>query len=179
MNALDIVVNLWTPDLTEHYTPKLNAFWKKVKILGATHDGIELDEELRLMDAAGIDKGLLIATLVVSAVYSLCELALFWFVGLIIDWMQTTGPERFLEAHGLALVGMAVVVGIIRPATMLLARALVTFSITPSLGNRVRWRSHRYVLRQSLAFFQNDFAGRVAQKVMQTGPAASTGGSSR
>ena len=116
-------------------------------------------------------KGLLIATLVVSAVYSLCELALFWFVGLIIDWMQTTGPERFLEAHGLALIGMAVVVGIIRPATMLLARALVTFSITPSLGNRVRWRSHRYVLRQSLAFFQNDFAGRVAQKVMQTGPA--------
>ncbi len=62
MNALDIVVNLWTPDLTEHYTPKLNAFWKKVKILGTTHDGVELDEELRLMDAAGIDKGLLIAT---------------------------------------------------------------------------------------------------------------------
>ncbi|MDJ0968916.1 MAG: ABC transporter ATP-binding protein [Kiloniellales bacterium] len=116
-------------------------------------------------------KWLLIATLLVSALYSLCELALFWFVGLVIDWMQATAPERFLEEHGLALAGMALVVGIVRPAMMLLARALVTFSITPSLGNRVRWRSHRYVLRQSLSFFQNDFAGRVAQKVMQTGPA--------
>ncbi len=116
-------------------------------------------------------KWLLIATLAVSALYSLCELALFWFVGVVIDWMQTTEPERFLEEHGLALIGMAVVIGIIRPAMMLLARALVTFSITPNLGNRVRWRSHRYVLRQSLSFFQNDFAGRVAQKVMQTGPA--------
>ena len=34
----------------------------------------------------------------------------------------------------------------------------------------VRWRNYRYVLRQSLSFFQNDFSGRVAQKVMQTGP---------
>ncbi len=62
MNALDIVVNLWTPDLTEHYTPKLDAFWKKVKILGTTHGGVELEEQLRLMDVAGIDKGLMIAT---------------------------------------------------------------------------------------------------------------------
>jgi len=116
-------------------------------------------------------KGLLAATLLVSAIYSLSELALFWFVGVIIDWMQATGPERFLQEHGLALLGMAVVIGIVRPAMLLLTRALVTFSITPSLGNRVRWRSHRYVLRQSFAFFQNDFAGRVAQKVMQTGPA--------
>ncbi len=62
MKALDIVVNLWTPDLTEHYTPKLDAFWKKVKILGTTHGGVELEEQLRLMDAAGIDKGLMVAT---------------------------------------------------------------------------------------------------------------------
>ena len=62
MSVLDIVVNLWTPDLTRHYTPKLDAFWKKVKVLGATHEGVPLDEQLRLMDAAGIDRGLLIAT---------------------------------------------------------------------------------------------------------------------
>ncbi len=62
MKALDIVVNLWTPDLTENYTPKLDAFWRKVKILGETGDGIPLDEEIRRMEKAGIDKGLLIAT---------------------------------------------------------------------------------------------------------------------
>ena len=107
-------------------------------------------------------KWLLAATLLISALYSLCELALFWFMGMVIDWMQATGPERFLEQHGTELIWMAVIIGLLRPALMLLARALVTFSITPSLGNRVRWRSHRYVLRQSLSFFQNDFAGRVA-----------------
>jgi len=104
-------------------------------------------------------KGLLAATLLVSAIYSLSEL------GVIIDWMQATGPERFLQEHGLALLGMAAVIGIVRPAMPLLTRALITFSITPSLGNRVRWRSHRYVLRQSFAFFQNDFAGRLHRRL--------------
>ena len=49
--------------------------------------------------------------------------------------------------------------------------ALVNLSITPSLSTLVRWRSYRYVLRQSLGFFQNDYAGRISQKVMQTGMA--------
>jgi predicted TIM-barrel fold metal-dependent hydrolase len=62
MRILDAVVNLWTPDLTKNYTPKLNDFWAKIKILGETGEGIPLAEELRRMDAAGIEKGLLIAT---------------------------------------------------------------------------------------------------------------------
>ncbi len=62
MKALDIVVNLWTPELTSNYTPRLDAFWRKVKILGDTHEGIPLEDEIALMDKAGIDKGLLIAT---------------------------------------------------------------------------------------------------------------------
>jgi hypothetical protein len=62
MRILDIVVNLWTSDLTQNYTPKLNAFWKKVKILDATGEGIPLEEELRRMNAAGIEKGLMVAT---------------------------------------------------------------------------------------------------------------------
>jgi len=62
MQILDIVVNLWTSDLTQNYTERLNAFWKKVKILDATGQGIPLDEEIARMDRAGIDKGLMIAT---------------------------------------------------------------------------------------------------------------------
>lgn len=62
MRILDIVVNLWTADLTQSYTPKLNAFWKKVKILGATGDGVPLEEEIRRMERAGIEKGLMVAT---------------------------------------------------------------------------------------------------------------------
>lgn len=59
---IDIVVNLWTPDLTANYTPKLNQFWSKVKILGQTSQGIPLEDEIGRMDAAGIEKGLMIAT---------------------------------------------------------------------------------------------------------------------
>ena len=62
MKVLDIVVNLWTSDLTNNYTPKLNAFWQKVKILGETGSGIPLEDEISRMDDAGIEKGLLIAT---------------------------------------------------------------------------------------------------------------------
>ncbi len=62
MKVLDIVVNLWTSDLTTNYTPKLNAFWQKVKILGETGSGISLEDEILRMDDAGIEKGLLIAT---------------------------------------------------------------------------------------------------------------------
>ena len=62
MRILDIVVNLWTPDLTKNYTPKLNHFWKQIHILGETGDGITLEDEIAKMDAAGIEKGLMIAT---------------------------------------------------------------------------------------------------------------------
>jgi predicted TIM-barrel fold metal-dependent hydrolase len=62
MRALDIVVNLWTPDLTANYTPKLRSFWNAVKIGEETEAGIPLEEQIRRMDAAGIDKGLLVAT---------------------------------------------------------------------------------------------------------------------
>ena len=59
----------------------------------------------------------------------------------------------------------------VRPVTALLSRGLTSIAFVPSLTALVRWRSYRYVLRQSLSFFQNDFAGRIAQKVLQSGPA--------
>jgi len=62
VTVLDIVVNLWTEDLTENYTPRLNAFWKKVKILGETGSGIPLEDEISRMDRAGITHGLMVAT---------------------------------------------------------------------------------------------------------------------
>ena len=66
---------------------------------------------------------------------------------------------------------MGVVLLVARPFFTIWSRALVNLSITPSLSSLVRWRSYRYVLRQSLGFFQDDYAGRISQKVMQTGMA--------
>ncbi len=116
-------------------------------------------------------KGLLTLTLLVSGIAAMADLALYAFLGVLVDWMASTERESFLETHGSMLWLMAFVAIVVRPVATLVARGLITLTLAPGLTNRVRWRNHRYVLRQSLAFFQNDFAGRVAQKVMQTGHA--------
>ncbi|MBX7219281.1 MAG: amidohydrolase family protein [Blastocatellia bacterium] len=60
--AIDIVVNLWTAEVTKNYTAKLDQFWNWAKVLDQTKDGISVDEMLRRMDQAGIERGLLVAT---------------------------------------------------------------------------------------------------------------------
>ena len=69
------------------------------------------------------------------------------------------------------LAGMGAVILLLRPLNAILSRTFSNLGLMPQLTFSVRWQSYRYVLRQSLAFFQNDFAGRIAQKVLQTGPA--------
>jgi ATP-binding cassette subfamily B multidrug efflux pump len=97
-------------------------------------------------------------------------MALFVFLGWIVDWANTTPPAEFFSTHGWALAFMAFVVLVVRPVLAVLSRGFNNLALVPSLTAMVRWQNYRYVLRQSLSFFQNDFAGRVAQKVMQTGP---------
>ena len=60
--AIDIVVNLWTKEITQNYPPELDQFWDLVHILEMTKAGVPIETELAMMDAAGIDKGLLVAT---------------------------------------------------------------------------------------------------------------------
>ncbi len=115
-------------------------------------------------------KWLVLAVMLVSLATTVTEMLLFVFLGWIVDWASTTPPEQFFATHGMALAGMVFVVLVLRPILALLTRGFSNLALVPGLTAMVRWRNYRYVLRQSLSFFQNDFAGRVAQKVMQTGP---------
>jgi len=115
-------------------------------------------------------KWLVLAVLLVSLANTLVDMAMFVFLAWIVDWTSTTPPGDFLSTHGWALAGMAAVVLVLRPVIALLQRGFNQLALVPSLTALVRWQNYRYVLRQSLTFFQNDFAGRIAQKVMQTGP---------
>lgn len=117
-------------------------------------------------------RGVLITTLLLSGIATVSELMLYVYLGDIVDWMGTGNPATFFQEHQAALIWMLVVAVIIRPISLLLSRGLISFALVVGLGNRIRWHNHRYVLRQSLSYFQNDFAGRVAQKVMQTGNSA-------
>ena len=116
-------------------------------------------------------RGLLLVTLAISGIAAASELALYAFLGVLVDWITSSTPESFIETHGWGLLAMAAVAVIVRPLSSLASRGLINLGLAPGLTNRVRWLNHRYVLRQSLTYFQNDFAGRIAQKVMQTGHA--------
>ncbi len=114
---------------------------------------------------------LLATTLVVSLIASATELAMFAFLASLVDRMAASGPDRFVGDNAWLLAIMAFVVLVVRPVFTILSRGLVNLSIVPTLTTLVRWQSYRYVLRQSLSFFQNDYTGRISQKVMQTGMA--------
>ena len=109
------------------------------------------------------------ALLVVGLVAALVEVALFSYLSTLIDLAQGTPNTDFFSLHKGELIWMAVVALIIRPVFFGLHDLLVHQTLSPSMTSLIRWQNHNYVLKQSLNFFQNDFAGRIAQRIMQTG----------
>ncbi|MCU1719665.1 ABC transporter ATP-binding protein [Pseudomonas sp. 5P_3.1_Bac2] len=107
--------------------------------------------------------------LVVGFFAAVIEVALFSFLGQLIDMTQTTPSHEFFSTYQNELLWMLLVALIIRPLVIGLHDLLTHQCINPGLTNLIRWQNHIYVLKQSLNFFQNDFAGRIAQRIMQTG----------
>jgi ATP-binding cassette, subfamily B, multidrug efflux pump len=114
-------------------------------------------------------RGVFALLLLVGLLGALIEVALFDFLGRIVDMIQATPGAEFFGRHRSELLWMAFVALIARPVIFGLHDVLVHQVINPNLSNLIRWQNHRYVLKQSLTFFQNDFAGRIAQRIMQTG----------
>ncbi len=110
-------------------------------------------------------------TLILSAAVALLEMLMFRYVERLVDLMGTTTPAEFWAQHGAEIAVMACVVLFLRPIIDLMAILALNLTYLTPVAALVRWRAHRHLLRQSVGFFQNDFAGRIAQKVIQTGPA--------
>jgi ATP-binding cassette subfamily B multidrug efflux pump len=116
-------------------------------------------------------KGLFIALFVIELFVALLDTAVPWFMGQVVTLVTKVPADRFLADTWPWLVGMALIVLVARPG-IVLARYLVTNqALAGPFSNLIRWQSHFHVVRQSWAFFQNDFAGRISNRVMQTGPA--------
>src|SRR5476649_1961556 len=107
--------------------------------------------------------------LVVGLVASLIEVSLFSYLSQIIDLTKDTPHGSFFSDHSGEFLWMAAVAMILRPVFFGLNDLLVHQTLTPGMTSMVRWQNHKYVLKQSLNFFQSDFAGRIAQRIMQTG----------
>lgn len=101
------------------------------------------------------------------------EAALFWFVGRLVDILgQTpagTGWSGLMAAHGGELAGMFALIAVGRFLVILATAVIDQQIITPGYYNMVRWQATIHVARQSLAFFQNDFAGRIVSRVWAGG----------
>ncbi|WP_027260066.1 ABC transporter ATP-binding protein [Leisingera aquimarina] len=111
---------------------------------------------------------LMFATGVLTA---LMESGLIFYSGRVVDLMTGTGAAAFWAAHGTEMLLALFCVLILRPALVGLNHLLLEQTLSSNLQEQVRWQSHRHLLGQSVGFFQNDFAGRLSNRVMQMGPA--------
>ena len=103
-------------------------------------------------------------SLVVAAV----EVGLISYMGRIVDLLNTGDAATVWDSYGLEFILAALFILLIRPAIQMLDVLLLNNAILPNFGTLVRWRAHSQVMRQSVGWFENDFAGRIANRIMQT-----------
>ncbi|MFN0218935.1 MAG: ABC transporter ATP-binding protein [Hyphomicrobium sp.] len=110
--------------------------------------------------------------LVVGFFGSITEVMLFAFIGKVVDLMrEAASPAEFFDKNSSTLLAMAFLALVARPIVFFLHDLTKSQVVATTFTNRVRWQTHSYILRQSMGFFQNDFAGRIANKIVQTAPA--------
>ncbi|EEY08239.1 ATP-binding protein [Brucella pinnipedialis M163/99/10] len=103
-----------------------------------------------------------------TTLIAVIEVSLFAFLGNIVDWLSNQSRETFLANEGwrLSLIAGVVLVGL--PGVVLIHSLIIHQTLLGNYPMRVRWLMHRYLIRQSMTFFQDEFAGRISTKLMQT-----------
>lgn len=110
----------------------------------------------------------LAAMTVLGATIAILEIALFGFMGSIVDWLSTANPETFLADEGWKLAGMGLIVIVLIPLLQATDSLIIHQALLGNFPQRIRWMAHRYLIRQSMSYFQDEFAGRIGAKLMQT-----------
>ena len=103
-----------------------------------------------------------------SALIAGIEVLLFGFLGELVNRLSDTPRAVFWEQEGSRLLWMAVVLMIVAPLLNALASMILHQSLMGNFPQRIRWQAHRYLLRQSIDYFQDEFSGRISQRLMQT-----------
>ncbi len=115
-------------------------------------------------------KGLLVTLFFTGAVAALLDLLIPLFIGRVVTLVSTHSPSEVFRDYGWQLGAMAAIQLGLRPLLIFFNNLLNNQAIAANLTNMVRWQSHWHVVRQGWSFFQSDFAGRIANRIMQTGP---------
>lgn len=111
-------------------------------------------------------------TALLSVLTAFADVALIWYVGRLVDLLSTLSPGAFVATYGAEVIAVALAVLIVRPLLLVGNVALLHNAILPNFGTMIRWRAHAHVIRQPVGWFESDFAGRIANRIMQTPPAA-------
>ncbi|MBN9036730.1 MAG: ABC transporter ATP-binding protein [Rhizobiales bacterium] len=112
-----------------------------------------------------------ILLLVIGGVSGAVDAALYWSVGKLIDILDASSPATLVADHWPELVAFLVLVLVIRAAVMIVNALVEQQVIVPHFYQLVRWQAFRRVIEQPYEFYQNDFAGRIATKILQGGEA--------
>jgi ATP-binding cassette, subfamily B, multidrug efflux pump len=110
---------------------------------------------------------LLAVGLILSVTLAVMEVVLYSYVGKLVDVLQTADRATFWDDNKVWLLSCAAVAVLLMPILTISADAVENQGLRGNFAMRIRWLAHRYLLRQSMEFFQNEFAGRVSTKMMQ------------
>ncbi|SFU20022.1 ABC transporter ATP-binding protein [Mesorhizobium sp. YR577] len=116
-------------------------------------------------------KGPFILLLIVGGLSGAVDAALYWSVGWLIDLLDKTSPQALLTDHWPELVGLMALLLVVRSVVMIGGAIVEQQMVVPGFFSMVRWQAFRRVIEQPYDFYQNDFAGRIATKIMQGGEA--------
>ena len=103
-----------------------------------------------------------------SLAIAVIEVALFAFLGDIVDWLATVERETFFQTERDTLIGFGLVAFVVLPLVIGFFSMVSHQTLMSNYPMRIRWQVHRYLLGQSMGYFQDEFAGRIATKLMQT-----------
>ena len=116
-------------------------------------------------------KGMELSLLLMSisaAMLAILEVSLFSYMGQLVDWLTAYTPEALFVEQKSELIKMAVMLLLVLPVVVFFHSAILHQALLGNYPMSIRWLAHRYLLRQSVSFYQNEFAGRIATKVLQT-----------
>ena len=117
-------------------------------------------------------RGVFAATAALSIISASADVVLIWYVGRLVDLLTNASPAQVWTQYGTEFMLVAAAILIVRPLLLAANVALLHNTILPNFGTMIRWRAHRHVIRQPVGWFEGDFAGRIANRIMQTPPAA-------
>ncbi|WP_417436391.1 ABC transporter ATP-binding protein [Idiomarina abyssalis] len=110
----------------------------------------------------------LAVTALLMAAIAVAEVWLFGFLGQIVDWLAAQDKETLLSDQFWPLLGMSALILLGLPLLVWFHSLLTHQTLLGNFPMRIRWLGHRYLMKQSMSYYQDEFAGRVATKLMQT-----------